>query len=59
MSKYILGVDIGGTSVKIGIITNEGDIQHKWEIPTVKTNGETLFSLTFGVLLKQNCRIYI
>ncbi|APC48257.1 ROK family glucokinase [Virgibacillus halodenitrificans] len=39
MSKYILGVDIGGTSVKIGIITNEGDIRYKWEIPTVKTNG--------------------
>ncbi|AIF43427.1 ROK family glucokinase [Virgibacillus sp. SK37] len=39
MNKYILGVDIGGTSVKIGIITDEGDVQHKWEIPTVKANG--------------------
>lgn len=34
MEKVILGIDIGGTSIKIGIITENGDIQHKWEIST-------------------------
>lgn len=30
----MLGVDIGGTTVKIGIIQEAGDIFEKWEIPT-------------------------
>lgn len=34
MSKLILGIDIGGTAIKIGLVTEEGEIQHKWEIPT-------------------------
>ncbi|MSS62764.1 ROK family glucokinase [Velocimicrobium porci] len=36
MSRVCVGVDIGGTSVKIGIFTTEGIIQKKWEIPTRK-----------------------
>lgn len=31
-----IGVDIGGTAVKIGFINTDGDILHKWEIPTNK-----------------------
>ncbi|WP_440895849.1 ROK family glucokinase [Amphibacillus sp. Q70] len=34
MEKYLLGVDIGGTTVKIGIIKEQGEIVDKWEIPT-------------------------
>ncbi|MDY0408438.1 ROK family glucokinase [Virgibacillus soli] len=37
MEKYNLGIDIGGTAVKIGIVTIDGKIVHKWEIPTNKT----------------------
>lgn len=36
MKKYSVGVDIGGTTVKIGIFTNEGSILRKWEIKTRK-----------------------
>ncbi|MFD2630828.1 ROK family glucokinase [Oceanobacillus kapialis] len=36
---WIVGVDVGGTTVKIGIISAEGDIQSKWEIKTDKTDG--------------------
>ncbi|GGM31574.1 glucokinase [Paraliobacillus quinghaiensis] len=36
MEKFLLGVDIGGTTVKIGVITYNGDIVDKWEIPTSK-----------------------
>ena len=36
MSKICVGVDIGGTTVKIGIFTKEGQVEKKWEIPTRK-----------------------
>ncbi|WP_017472575.1 ROK family glucokinase [Amphibacillus jilinensis] len=36
MSKYLIGVDIGGTTVKIGIISVVGEIITKWEIVTNK-----------------------
>lgn len=43
MKKIILGVDIGGTSVKIGFVLQSGDIFHKWEIPTnVENNGQLI-----------------
>jgi len=39
MSKYAFGVDIGGTTVKLGLFTTEGELLDKWEIPTIKDNG--------------------
>lgn len=38
MKKYAFGVDIGGTTVKIGLFDKEGNVLDKWEIPTVKDN---------------------
>lgn len=38
MKKYSLGVDIGGTTVKLGIFTLDGELLGKWEIPTRKEN---------------------
>ena len=40
MAKYAVGVDIGGTTVKIGIFTVEGELLKKWEIPTRKDEGD-------------------
>ena len=34
MGKYIFGVDIGGTTVKLGFFDREGTLLDKWEIPT-------------------------
>jgi len=34
MSKKCIGIDIGGTTVKIGIFTTEGTLLEKWEVPT-------------------------
>ncbi|HEM6477472.1 ROK family glucokinase [Streptococcus suis] len=34
MSKKIIGIDLGGTSVKLAILTTEGEIQEKWSIKT-------------------------
>lgn len=36
MKKYSIGVDIGGTTVKIGLFRTEGELREKWEIPTRK-----------------------
>ena len=35
---HVFGVDIGGTTVKIGRFTEDGNIKNKWEIPTRKEN---------------------
>ena len=36
--KYCFGVDIGGTTVKLGLFTTEGEIVDKWEIKTRTEN---------------------
>lgn len=41
--KYCFGVDVGGTSIKMGLFTVEGNILDKWEIKTRKENaGEAI-----------------
>lgn len=37
--KYCFGVDIGGTTVKMGLFEEEGTLLDKWEIPTRTENG--------------------
>lgn len=39
MKKYVFGVDIGGTTVKLGLFDVEGNVLDKWEIPTRTENG--------------------
>ena len=34
MSKYVVGVDVGGTTIKLGMFTVDGEVISKWEIPT-------------------------
>ncbi|MBO7335800.1 MAG: hypothetical protein J6U42_02555 [Lachnospiraceae bacterium] len=36
--RYIFGSDIGGTTVKLGLFDEEGNLLEKWEIPTNKEN---------------------
>lgn len=36
MYKFCFGVDLGGTTVKMGLLTVDGEILEKWEIPTRK-----------------------
>ena len=38
MDKYIFGIDIGGTTVKIGLFDEIGDLKEKWEITTNKAD---------------------
>lgn len=41
MAKYVFGVDIGGTTVKLGLFDTDGNVLDKWEIPTRTENGGT------------------
>lgn len=34
MSQFCFGVDVGGTSIKMGLFDMEGNLLDKWEIPT-------------------------
>lgn len=38
MAKYCFGVDLGGTTVKMGLFTITGTLLDKWEIPTRTEN---------------------
>mgnify|MGYP001099932537 FL=1 len=38
MAKYVFGVDVGGTTVKMGLFGADGNIMDKWEIPTRTEN---------------------
>ena len=39
MKQYGFGVDIGGTTCKIGLFEMSGSLLEKWEIPTNTENG--------------------
>ena len=39
MSKYAFGVDIGGTTVKLGLFDKEANVLRKWEVITSKECG--------------------
>lgn len=39
MAKYVFGVDIGGTTVKLGLFDVSGNVLDKWEIPTRTEDG--------------------
>ncbi|MDO4468112.1 MAG: ROK family glucokinase [Bacillota bacterium] len=56
MKEYGFGVDIGGTTVKIGLFDMGGALIEKWEIPTrTQNNGEAILDdITAAVLGKMN-----
>lgn len=39
MSKKCIGIDVGGTTVKLGIFETDGTLLDKWEVPTRKEDG--------------------
>lgn len=39
MGKKCIGVDIGGTTVKLGLFETDGTLLHKWEVTTRKEDG--------------------
>lgn len=39
MASHVFGVDVGGTTVKLGLFDKDGTLIDKWEIPTRTENG--------------------
>lgn len=39
MKKYCFGIDVGGTTVKLGLFQTDGQLMDKWEIPTRTEKG--------------------
>ena len=56
MAEYAFGVDIGGTTVKIGLFETSGTLEKSWEIPTRKDLGGSLILGDIAEALKQECR---
>lgn len=58
MRRYCFGVDLGGTTVKLGLFDLDGDIVDKWEIPTVLDNAGTkiLPDIARSILQKMDAR---
>ena len=56
--RYCFGIDIGGTTIKCGLFTQDGEVIRKWEIPTnreaggVKIPGELAASVA-GVMAEE------
>ena len=57
MKPYIFGVDLGGTTVKIGLFENE-ELLDKWEIPTrTEENGKYILGdIADSILLQMQKR---
>ena len=34
MKEYAFGIDLGGTTAKVGLFTTAGALLEKWEVPT-------------------------
>ena len=39
MEKKCIGIDVGGTTVKLGLFEADGALLRKWEVPTRKEEG--------------------
>ncbi len=39
MNKFCFGIDIGGTTTKCGLFTENGELKEKWEIPSRTEHG--------------------
>ena len=53
--KYCFGVDIGGTTIKMGLFTAEGELLDKWEITTRRENGGEKVPQDIADAIAQKC----
>ena len=47
MKNLIFSIDVGGTFIKLAIITNKGEMVNKWKIPTNTAEKGSLLLLKF------------
>jgi glucokinase len=53
--KWYVGVDIGGTTIKMAFVTSEGEIVTKWEIPTNKEDGGKHITSDIARAIDEKC----
>lgn len=54
MASYCFGVDVGGTTVKLGLFDMQGNVREKWEIPTrIEDNGKNILPDVATSILKK------
>lgn len=58
MSKKIIGIDLGGTTVKFAILSSEGDIQQKWSIETDISEEGTRIVPSIIASIKKHIEMY-
>ena len=59
MKDYAFGIDLGGTTAKIGLFTTSGALLEKWEVPTDTSNAgehilENLAAAVLGKMKEQS-----
>ncbi|QNM04351.1 ROK family glucokinase [Qiania dongpingensis] len=54
MGNIYAGVDLGGTTVKLGLLTDEASLIRKWEIPTRKDDGGKQVIPDIAASIKKN-----
>ena len=59
MKEYAFGIDLGGTTAKIGLFTTSGALQEKWEVATDTSNAgehilENLAAAVLGKMKEQS-----
>lgn len=56
MSKYCFGIDLGGTTVKLGLFDLSGNILEKWEIKTRTENNGSLILPDIAAAVKDKIK---
>lgn len=56
MENYCVGVDVGGTTVKLGLFRDDGKLLFKWEIPTRKADDGKYILEDVSVAIRQVLR---
>src|SRR5690606_13473159 len=54
MENLLIGIDLGGTTIKLAFITQEGEIVTKWEIPTDKSGKKIIPDIAEAIDAKLN-----
>lgn len=56
--EYLYGIDVGGTTVKIGLFSKEGELIEKWEVPTRKEDNGKYILGDIAQSIKENIKAH-
>ena len=56
MKEYAFGIDLGGTTAKIGLFKTTGELLEKWEVPTDTSNAGEHILKNLPLPCRARCR---